>query len=585
MTRRLAAQAIVAGLAALAMATAGEPASAATTVTSTRTTAAKAKSPCDKGVLSAVGSVAPGFNSVCKTLAPSGKPSTAGVTAAGAATGQPGPSTSVASSAANAAGSLALGSVAAFFVSGATDALKLVEQAATDATAPELTSGWFQGTFAWVSIYAGAALALAMLGAIMAALFRRRGEGVAEAVLEVLLAGFLIGSTIALAELVLAVSNGISQDIVTALPHGWFDTLQNSWGNAGSSAFVLIAALVGILVIGVLFVELILADAILYIALIFLPIALALGVSPPLAGIRRKLLHVLGMVIFLKPCVLLVLVIGVEVLAGGLGLGGGVASIGTALAGVGAITLAAFAPWAIMHMLGAGPLQYRARRHETTSTGNVGGGLSGGSDPFGGSNGSAGSSAGSTAAIGAGALAAGSAVVGAGQQMAAHVAGRAHAAGGSGSSVDGWTLPGGARNGSQSGNGSVSRKGGGSEPEGQDGGQSQNGSGPDTGGPSGDLLDVFANANGGQDDGSTQVPIRPASDSGSDSGLAGQSSDGGSGGGGVRPGGDAQPPGAGEPAGGSGDLRRAAGSDGGEGGGQVGGGVDSGRPGVRREQG
>jgi hypothetical protein len=46
---------------------------------------------------------------------------------------------------------------------------ELVEEAATAATAPELTSGWFSGTYAWVTVYAGLALGLAMLGAIIAA--------------------------------------------------------------------------------------------------------------------------------------------------------------------------------------------------------------------------------------------------------------------------------------------------------------------------------------------------------------------------------------------------------------------------------
>ena len=146
----------------------------------------------------------------------------------------------------------------------------MVEKGATAATTPQLSASWFTGTYAFVVVYAGLLLALAMLLSISHALVTRRTDALARTVVETALAGLAIGSVGAVAALVLAAANGIAQDVVTSMPKDWFATVSGAWGNAGAVAFTLITALLAICVEIVPFVELAVCDAILYVALIFL---------------------------------------------------------------------------------------------------------------------------------------------------------------------------------------------------------------------------------------------------------------------------------------------------------------------------
>ena len=226
----------------------------------------------------------------------------------------------------------------------------------------------------------------------------------------------------------------------------------SAWGG-GASAFAsgilaFLGALIEIVVAFVLLVELLLREAAIYVAVLFFPVTLAMAVFPSLQGAQQRMTQVLGAFIAFKPVALLTLLAGVNVLAGGVSLVGQAASVGTIIAGIAVILLAALSPWTLMFLLGVsgamhggsfgspvgGPGRASGGQVNYGSVEEAGGDLA--ASPLRSSAPAAGSSDGQARprpAGGAIAAAAGwlGGVADAGQLAVAHVAERVHAAAGS----------------------------------------------------------------------------------------------------------------------------------------------------------
>ena len=337
-------------------------------------------------------------------------------------------------------------------VGGAQQILGAVEGASTSVTTPELSSAWFAGLFGYVVAYAaGLALLFALVGLIVAAA-RRDAEVVVGVVYGIVRAGLVTAMVVPLTIIVLAAVDGICAELVRAMPSSAFSTLSDAWGSSGAGAFAsgilaFLGALIEIVVAFVLLVELLLREAAIYVAVLFFPVTLAMAVVPSLQGAQQRITQVLGAFIAFKPVALLTLLAGVNILAGGVSLVGQAASVGTIIAGIAVILLAALSPWTLMFLLGvSGAMHGGSFGSPVGGAGRASGGQinygsveeAGGdlaASPFRSSAPGAGSSGGQArqrAAGGAIAAAAGwlGGVADAGQLAVAHVAERVHAAAG-----------------------------------------------------------------------------------------------------------------------------------------------------------
>ncbi len=267
-----------------------------------------------------------------------------------------------------------------------------VMTAATATSTPELSAQWYQQEFGYLAFF-GAALAgiVALLGMLSAAV-RSDPYALGEILYGVLRAGLVTAMVISLTLLALKVADGISGDVAQHMPRQFFQTLASAWGTKGwgglaSSALAFVAALVEVVVAVLLWIELLFRDAAIYVAVLFFPFTLAMAIWPRLSGAHSKLVRVLGIFVAFKPVALIVMMTGANLLLGGVSFYGGVGrSVGTILAGLAVLAMAAFAPWALMHLAGldAGVMGSSTARGRSASGGpdaddaqGAGGGLGG----------------------------------------------------------------------------------------------------------------------------------------------------------------------------------------------------------------
>jgi|GEM_PF-7123792 len=266
--------------------------------------------------------------------------------------------TSAASAAASGLAGDVMDQVAKWMVNAAQTVGGWVAKAMASTTTPELTSAWYQSEFGYLAMF-GAALAgiVALLGLVSAAL-RQDPYALGEIFYGIFRAGVVTAVAISLTLLALKVADGISADVLHYMPKGLFQTLSSSWGKSGwgglgSSALAFLIALVEVLIGILVWIELLFRDAAIYVAVLFLPVTLAAAIWPRLGGMQSKLVRVLGVFVALKPVMLIVLMTGGNLLAGGISFYGGLGpSVGTIIAGLVVLAMAGFAPWALMHLLG-----------------------------------------------------------------------------------------------------------------------------------------------------------------------------------------------------------------------------------------
>ena len=245
-----------------------------------------------------------------------------------------------------------------------------VMKAATATSTPELSAPWYQQEFGYLAFF-GAALAgiVALLG-VFSASARGDPHALGEIFYGILRAGLVTAMVISLTLLALKVADGISGDIAQHMPAQFFGTLSSAWGTKGwgglaSSALAFVAALLEVVIAVLLWIELLFRDAAIYVAVLFFPFTLAVAIWPRLSDANSKLMRILGVFIVFKPAALIVMMTGANLLLGGLSFSGGLApSAGTILVGLAVLAMAAFAPWALMHLVGldAGAMGSAGRR-------------------------------------------------------------------------------------------------------------------------------------------------------------------------------------------------------------------------------
>ena len=188
-------------------------------------------------------------------------------------------------------------------------------------------------------------------------MIRGDGEILGAVVFGIIRAAVTTSVVIAMTVLLLRAADGISSDVIAAMPAHAFDTLAHSWASSSLPAAIattmlgFVAAFAMVIAALVLLVEFVFRNAAIYVAVAFLPVTLALAIHPGLASAQQKLIRILGMFVMFKPVALATLAIGFQALAGGLSSTGSSASISALLAGVVIIAIAASSPWTLMHLI------------------------------------------------------------------------------------------------------------------------------------------------------------------------------------------------------------------------------------------
>jgi hypothetical protein len=233
-----------------------------------------------------------------------------------------------------------------------------VMKAATSTTTPELSAPWYQQEFGYLAFFGAALAAIVALLGVFSAAVRGDPYALGEIFYGILRAAIVTAMVISLTLLALKVADGISGDVAQHMPRQFFQTLASAWGTKGwgglaSSALAFVAALVEVIVAVLLWIELLFRDAAIYVAVLFFPFTVAMAIWPRLSDAHSKLVRILGVFIVFKPAALIVMMTGANLLLGGVSFYGGVGkSVGTILAGLAVLAMAAFAPWALLHLAG-----------------------------------------------------------------------------------------------------------------------------------------------------------------------------------------------------------------------------------------
>jgi hypothetical protein len=233
-----------------------------------------------------------------------------------------------------------------------------VMKAATATSTPELSAPWYQQEFGYLAFFGAALAAIVALLGVFSASVRGDPGALGEIFYGILRAGLVTAMVVSLTLLALKVADGISSDVAAHMPAQFFQTLSSAWGAKGwgglaSSALAFITGLVEVVVAVLLWIELLFRDAAIYVAVLFFPFTLAVAIWPRLSEANAKLIRILAIFIAFKPVALIVMMTGANLLLGGISFYGGLApSAGTILAGLGVLAMAAFAPWALMHLVG-----------------------------------------------------------------------------------------------------------------------------------------------------------------------------------------------------------------------------------------
>jgi hypothetical protein len=226
-------------------------------------------------------------------------------------------------------------------------------------TTPQLTAHWFAGSFAPMADLGAALGLLVAMVALTSAALRRNPDALAATLAGIVRAGLGTGLIVALTTLGLQIADQISADVLRGSPHEFWSTVAHAWGTSGfggfgSSALAMLIAIIETFAAIAVWLELAVRNAAIYLAVLFFPVALAASIWPALAGWTSRLARLLLLFVVLKPVTLIVLAFAGNAAAAGLSLDGGLGhSVGAIIAAIAIFALAAFAPWALMHLLAA----------------------------------------------------------------------------------------------------------------------------------------------------------------------------------------------------------------------------------------
>jgi hypothetical protein len=276
-----------------------------------------------------------------------------------AASGTAGVVAGLAGEAASAVGNGILDLLANWMIGAATQITTFVARAMAQTSTPALESSWFEAQFAPMADLGAALALLVALIALGSAAIRRSPQALAATIAGIARAGIGTSLVVALTAVGLQLADQISAAVVSGSPHAFWSTVAHAWGSSGfggfgSSALAMLIALVEVFAAVFVWLELIVRDTAIYVAVLLFPIGLAASIWPALGAWPARLGRLLLLFVILKPLTLIVLSLAGSAAAAGLSFGSGVpGSVGTILSAVVIFALAAFAPWALMHLLAA----------------------------------------------------------------------------------------------------------------------------------------------------------------------------------------------------------------------------------------
>jgi type IV secretion system protein TrbL len=251
-------------------------------------------------------------------------------------------------------------------------------------TTPELQAGWYEARFkSMAALGLGLAVLVAMVALASAAL-RRDPEALGATFIGMFRAGIGTAVVVGLTAMALAVADDVTTSISEAavgknatefwssVGRGWRsignpegDAAQSTTGSstAGQVTSTVVAgkaapppavafffALVSVVAGFAVWIELLLRSAAIYVAVLFMPAALAAGVWPSLRSWQSKLTRALFVLIAMKPVVVTVLALAGSAATAALA-GQASDGVGVLLAAVVIFALAAWAPWALLHLI------------------------------------------------------------------------------------------------------------------------------------------------------------------------------------------------------------------------------------------
>jgi hypothetical protein len=229
-------------------------------------------------------------------------------------------------------------------------------------TSPDLTAGWFQGEYGAMVAVAGALALLMLMLAVIQSVIRQDLAMLVRAAFGYLPMAFILaGVAIAATGLLIAITDGISGTVVSALGSGQTDNLLQSVGDAyknaldQSSGIPLFGVFLGaiILAIGafVLWLELIIRDAAIYICVFFLPLTFVAMIWPAASRWARRLVELLVAIVLAKFVVVAILGLATAAITNMSGLGGDGNTFERMIAGTALLVLAAWSPFALLRLI------------------------------------------------------------------------------------------------------------------------------------------------------------------------------------------------------------------------------------------
>ena len=241
----------------------------------------------------------------------------------------------------------------------ATWTTKQIAQAIQRTTTPELGAGWYRERFAsMAALGLGLSLLVAML-ALGSAAVRRDPEALGATFVGMFRAGLGTGLVLALTVMALgvadAVTNVVAGDAVGQNASKFWGDVAGAWGRDnfagfGSSAIAFLFAFIQVIAAIAVWLELLLRQAAIYVAVLFMPAALAASIWPSLRGWQSRLSRSLFVLIAMKPVVVTVLALAGSAAAAAL-TGQARGDVGVLLSAIVIFALAAWAPWALMHLV------------------------------------------------------------------------------------------------------------------------------------------------------------------------------------------------------------------------------------------
>ncbi len=262
-----------------------------------------------------------------------------------------------------------LNGVSGWIASGAVYLVSRVAALINQTTTPQVTSGWFRGSYATLARTAFTLALPLLLFAVGRALFLRDLAELARSVLVYLpLAALLTAGALAVTQMALVVTDSLSAGVAGLSgeqAHAFFAraakglvVLAAGSGDLALPGFVVaVIAVFAAILAFVLWLELVVRAAAIYVVLVFLPLAFVALVWPATARVARRTVELLGALIASKLAIVTIVALGAAALLHG-GLGG---SLDVALAGVVLMGLAVCAPWTLMRLI---PLMEAAVAHQ-----------------------------------------------------------------------------------------------------------------------------------------------------------------------------------------------------------------------------